>query len=76
VILVSDLIQNTRAISLLTALPEPEPPKGMAVSLTGVEIDVEFIDRTPSAYGEGALMEWWQELLRRCGAQLRKVRRV
>lgn len=75
VILVSDLIQNTSAMSLLTDLPFAELPKGMTVSLPAVDVEVQFIDRTPASYGTGALIQWWRDLLPKVGARLTKVER-
>lgn len=77
VILVSDLVQNTTAISLLAELPAPTLPKGMAISLQDVEVDIVFIDRTPAAYGRVALLLWWQTMLfQECGAQIKRVERI
>ena len=46
------------------------------MSLPGVAVEVLFIDRTPASYGAGALVQWWQEFLSKCGAQLKRVERI
>jgi hypothetical protein len=81
IVIVSDLIQNTSSVSLVSALVPFEQVRqsksfeGIRADITRVRVTVYYLSRR-NGPNRVPLIQWWERLFRESGAVLERVERI